>query len=60
MMQPILSLELARVHVERLREQGGGARRPQRPPRKRRRRVRVAVGTGLVSAGTRLLGAEGR
>jgi hypothetical protein len=58
MMQPILSLELARVHAERLSEQGGAGRRP-RPPRKRRR-GRVALGTGLVSAGTRLLGVEGR
>jgi hypothetical protein len=61
MMQPILSLELARAHAEHLREAGGGPRRPtRRSTRLRRRRLRVAVGTGLVSAGIRLLGVEGR
>ncbi|HYX79161.1 MAG TPA: hypothetical protein VE976_00995 [Actinomycetota bacterium] len=61
MFHPVLSLELARIHEEVLRGDGGGNRRARR--RRTRHtpgRLREALGFRLVSAGVRLLDAEVR
>ncbi len=57
MLTPGMLSEVDRAHVEALR--ADGAARPQRARSRRPRRLRLALGTRMVSAGLRLIG-EGR
>ena len=54
-----IGMELARARAQYLAGQAARERRP-RPEGARRRRVRSALGSALVGAGTRLLHEGGR
>ena len=52
-MYPPIHEELAKIRADDLRRDAApGPRRPRRPSRPSRSRLRVAVGSRLVSAGT--------
>jgi hypothetical protein len=53
-MYPQVHEELAKIRADELRRDAGLGRRP-RPRRPRPSRLRLAVGSRLVSAGTRMM-----
>ena len=59
MLTPLIGSEMNRMRAAALRQDGRQASRPGRGPRRHPGRVRLAVGTRLLSAGFRLIG-EGR
>jgi hypothetical protein len=58
-LSPLIGSEMNRMRAEALRRDGRQGSRPGRGPRRRLGRIRLAVGTRLLSAGLRLIG-EGR
>lgn len=59
MLTPLIGSELNRMRAEALRKDGRQSSRLVRGPRRRPGRMRLALGTRLLSAGLRLIG-EGR